>query len=86
MASVSLHANRLDAPVTQTIYNMEMTISFRTYLVPMAGVDKFVWNKFGHAQHARRAKTRDGFRQPGLHKYTVPVPFLNSRNKKVKYF
>ena len=25
--------------------------------------DKFVWNEFGHAKHARRAKARDGLRQ-----------------------
>ena len=44
----------------------------------MSGLDNFVWNrsdtgkyrlrtkgwKIGHAKHARRVKTRDGFHQP----------------------
>jgi hypothetical protein len=28
------------------------------------GIDKFDGIEFGHAQHARRVKTRDGFQQP----------------------
>ena len=33
-------------------------------MVAMSGLDNFVGNKIGHAQHARRVKTRDGFHQP----------------------
>ena len=40
-------------------------------MVARGGIDNFVGNKIGHAQHARRVRYRDVAQQPPTHKTIV---------------